>query len=374
MFRFIIFILFFCTSFTIQDACSQPIRSLRIDLDHIYDGTDSQQMERNIQKLVKRIGQYKINTVFLEAYDDAEGLGYAKSLYFPNRHLPMKADLLKRVIVALKKEYPSIEYYAWMPIIGFDIGNDSLLIRTIDTKTGKTHIDSKKYKRFSPFHPFARQIILDIFEDLSKNVPIDGIAFHDDGIITDFEDASPAAIQAQVAAGFPDSILKIRLNHPLFLRWSRWKTEALTNFTKDIIKLVKRDHPRLKTTRSLFSLPILNPDSEEWFAQNLDNFLETYDFSAIEAMPYMENATDPKKWMDTLIAKVAKHPNGLDKSLFELQSVDWRYDNKPLDAHILATQMKSLKEQGALNFGYYPDDFLQGIPNSSIISPELSIQ
>lgn len=374
MLRFIFLIFFFSTSLINEVFCSQPIRSLRIDLDHIYDGTDNQQMERNIKKLVKRIGQYKINTVFLEAYDDDEGLGYAKSLYFPNRHLPMKADLLKRVIIALKKEHPTVDYYAWMPIIGFDIGNDALLIRAIDTKTGKTVIDSQKYKRFSPFNPHARQIILDIFEDLSKNVPIDGIAFHDDGVMTDFEDASPAAIQAQMAAGFPDSIIQIRSNHPLFLRWSRWKTEALTNFTKDIIKLVKRNHPHLKTTRSLFSLPILNPDSEEWFAQNLNNFLEAYDFAAIEAMPYMENAKDPQKWMDKLISKVAEHPHGLEKSLFELQSVDWRFDNKPIDPSILASQMTNLKEHGALNFGYYPDDFLQEIPNSSIIGPELSIQ
>ncbi|VTO17181.1 outer membrane N-deacetylase [Klebsiella variicola] len=37
--------------------------------------------------------------------------------------------------------------------------------------------------------------------------------------------------------------------------------------------------PQVKTARNLFALPILEPQSEAWFAQNLDDFLAAYDWT-----------------------------------------------------------------------------------------------
>ena len=111
----------------------QPIRTLRIDLDHLYD-SDTAQMGRNIEALIERVGPFNISVIMLEAYDDDEALGYAKKLYFPNRHLPMKADLLKPVVLRLREAYPNLQIFAWIPILGFDVGREELLIKTINGK------------------------------------------------------------------------------------------------------------------------------------------------------------------------------------------------------------------------------------------------
>ncbi len=47
--------------------------------------------------------------------------------------------------------------------------------------------------------------------------------------------------------------------------------------------------PQIKTARNMFALPILEPESEAWFAQNLDDFLAAYDWTVPMAMPLMES-------------------------------------------------------------------------------------
>lgn len=350
----------------------KPIRSIRIDLDHIYD-PDPVQVDKNLGKLVERIHKYQINTVFLQAYVDDKALGYAKELYFPNRHLPMKADLLNRVTWQLHTR-GHVQVYAWMPLLGFDFGREDLLVKSARSGGGSVIVDPDKYKRVSPFNREGRQRILDIYEDLAIYVPLDGIAFHDDGVLTDFEDVSPEGIQAQVAAGFPSSIEEIKGNPQEFANWSRWKTEALTKFSMELKKIVQKYRGEVRTTRSLFAMPVINPISEEWFAQNLDNFIKNYDFVALMAMPQMEKAEEPDWWMKELVEKVKEHPQGLQKTLFELQSVDWDENNEPIDPHVLVDQMRDLQVSGALNFGYYPDDFVKNIPDASVVREGLSMQ
>jgi biofilm PGA synthesis lipoprotein PgaB len=51
------------------------------------------------------------------------------------------------------------------------------------------------YTRLSPFHPQARQFVYEIYEEVRQNIcNFDGLLFHDDGILSDFEDVSPLAL------------------------------------------------------------------------------------------------------------------------------------------------------------------------------------
>lgn len=348
------------------------IRSIRVDLDYVYD-PDPAQIEKNLDVLISRIYKYQINTVFLQGYCDVDAKGYARQLYFPNRHLPMKADLMNRVAWQLASR-ANVSVYAWMPISGFDLGNDTHLVKQ-QNPDGSTSVNPEQYKRLSIYSPVAQQKIKEIYEDLGCFVPLAGIAFHDDGVLNDFEDASPYAIEAQVKAGFPANIMEIKENPEVFHKWTRWKSESLTNFTKDLIKILKQYHPALKSTRSLFALPVLQPHSEEWFAQNYNDFLMTYDFTALMAMPYMEgHANNPDEWIAQLLAKTQEHPLGITRTLFELQTIRWDQGNTPIDSETLLHQMKFLASNGVRNFGYYPDDFLTNHPNINIIKEGISIQ
>ena len=73
-----------------------PMRVLHVDLDNVYD-PDPVQQARNLDQLVQRVVDMGAGTVFLQAFADPKGDGLVHSLYFPNRHLPVRADLFNRV-------------------------------------------------------------------------------------------------------------------------------------------------------------------------------------------------------------------------------------------------------------------------------------
>jgi len=70
---------------------------------------------------------------------------------------------------------------------------------------------------------------------------------------------------------------------------------------------------------------------------------------------------------------VATQPEGLKRTVFELQSVDWN-TRKPVPESTLAAQMQRIQRLGAVNIGYYPDDFLADRPALAAIKPALSLQ
>jgi biofilm PGA synthesis lipoprotein PgaB len=347
-------------------------RVVHIDLDYIYDPNPVQQ-EKNLGRLLDRIKAYKINTVYLQAFADPDGDGVANALYFPNRYMPVRADLFNRVAWQLRTRCGVEFIYAWLPISAFDVGNKGVYVESYDPVTKKRFINKKYYKRLSIFDSKSRKIIKGIYEDLAKYDPFNGILFHDDGFFTDYEDASNAALKVYVKNGFPSSIAKIRQNKQLFKKWTEFKTDALIDFTMELKKEVQIYRPELKTARNIYARVIMQPESEAWFAQNYKKFLNSYDYVAIMAMPYMENAKNPEKWLESLINKVKKYKNGPAKSVFELQSRNWR-NHTYVNSDALAEQMRTLQINKILNYGYYPDDFLKNEPNFKIIYSVMSLE
>ena len=126
------------------------------------------------------------------------------------------------------------------------------------------------------------------------------------------------------------------------------------------------------TARNLYARVVLEPESEAWFAQNFARSLEHYDHTAVMAMPYMEGATDPTDWLDRLLERVAAVAGGLEGTVFEVQSIDWRTDT-PVPAAEVAEWMRRLESRGGLHFGYYPDDFIRGLPELGPIREALSV-
>jgi biofilm PGA synthesis lipoprotein PgaB len=214
-----------------------------------------------------------------------------------------------------------------------------------------------------------------LYEDLARHAPFEGLLFHDDAALSDFEDASPSALKAYEKAGLPGSIRALRADPQTLARWTRFKTDALIDFTKELTAQARRFRSPLKTARSLFAGPVLDPAAEAWFAQDLDRFLAAYDYAAVMAMPLMEEvpAAEAEGWLRRLVAQVAAKPEGLKRVVFELQSVDWR-KNEKVSTEALGGQMRLLLRLGALNFGYYPDDFLIDHPNQGRLHPDFSLQ
>ncbi len=339
-------------------------RIMHVDLDYIYSPNEIEQ-ERNLATLLARIKKIKPTAVYLQAYADEDGNGTADSLYFPNSHLPMKADLFNRVSWKIFSD-ARVPVYAWMPVLGFEFADKSMDIVALDNKT------SSIYRRLSPFNEKARKTIKEIYSDLSRNSFFLGILYHDDGVIGDFEDVSPAGLAWLENQDLPTDITKIHRNPIYMQKFTKAKTAELIKFTNELTEVIKVWNPRLKTARNIYALPILNEKSEEWYANNFDDFIANYDYTAVMAMPYMENAKNPKAWLKKLIEIVNKNPLSYKKALFELQTVDWANGNRKIDSKELAEQMQILQSSGINHYGYYPDDFVLGHPIEAEIIPYFS--
>ena len=348
-----------------------PQRVVHVDLDYVFD-QDSAQQQKNLDALIERIRRLRVTTVYLQAYSDPDGNGQAAAVYFPNRHLPVRADLFSHVAWQLQTR-SLVDVYAWMPVLAFELpsGNPAaeMLVQSADPDAPA----SGRYRRLSPFSAEVRDVVGDIYEDLARHARIDGLLFHDDATLDDFEDMGIAGRQALVEWGLPDSAEALRSDPNLLSRWTDRKSEALTAFTLELAERVREHQGFIKTARNLYALPVLEPETEARFAQSLPRFLASYDYTAVMAMPFMEGAANPDAWLGRLVDKIAAQPGGLKKTVFELQSVDWK-TRTPVPAATLAGQLVRLQRLGAMNVGYYPDDFITDHPAMAAIRPALSVQ
>jgi poly-beta-1,6-N-acetyl-D-glucosamine N-deacetylase PgaB len=96
----------------------ETVRAVQIDLDAVYD-PDPVQQERNLDALIKRIYTLGVNVVMLQAFADPDGSGLAKAVYFPNRWLPVRADLFNRVAWQLRSR-GHVHVYGWLPVLSYD--------------------------------------------------------------------------------------------------------------------------------------------------------------------------------------------------------------------------------------------------------------
>jgi poly-beta-1,6-N-acetyl-D-glucosamine N-deacetylase len=347
-------------------------RAVHVDLDYVYD-PDPLQQQANVGRLLDRIRALRVTAVYLQAFSDPDGNGQADAMYFPNRHLPMRADLFSHVAWQLHTR-ALVNVYAWMPVLAFELPSHNPLAElTVRSSDPAAPASGGRYRRLTPFSAEVRDTIGEIFEDLARNARFDGLLFHDDATLDDFEDAGPDAQQQYEQWGLPASIDAIHADPSLLERWTQRKTAALIAFTGELTQRVRRYQGSIKTARNLYARPVLEPRSQARFAQALPDFLSAYDYTALMAMPRLEGAARPDAWLEVLVRKVAAQPDGLKKTVFELQSVDWN-TRKPVPDSALAAQMQRLQRLGALNIGYYPDDFLADRPALAAIKPALSLQ
>jgi poly-beta-1,6-N-acetyl-D-glucosamine N-deacetylase len=346
-------------------------RVLQVDLDYVYDANTTQQ-EKNLDALVERVKRMGVSTVYLQAFADNDGDGTASAAYFPNRHLPMRGDLFNRVAWQLQTR-AGVQVYAWLPVMAFDLpaaAPDWYV-------SAATRVGNKagSYRRLSPFHPAARHAVKEIYEDLAKHADFAGLLFHDDAVLDEFEDNNAAALRVyRDEWNLPGSLAQIKNDAAAYARWTRLKTEHLARFTDELAHAARAYRKPLKTARNVYVQVALNASSEQWFAQAYPVMLSHYDYVVLMAMPYLEGVAKPEPWLRGLVAAVAQHPDGIRKTVFELQSVDWHKTGKraALPALTLAQHLRTLQRAGAWHFGYYPDDFINNAPDLSVIRPALS--
>jgi biofilm PGA synthesis lipoprotein PgaB len=348
---------------------------MHVDLDYIYDADPAQQ-ERNLGHLLDRIVSLGVNAVYLQAFSDPDGDGSADAVYFPNRHMPMRADLFNRVAWQINTRARVKRVYAWMPMLAWKLpaGVAGAQDQVVTAAGNSGDHVNMGYHRLSPFAPRARQTIREIYEDLSRSSAFAGLLFHDDATLSDFEDGSSFALKAYQDWGLPGTIADIRRSDDLIGRWTILKINALDEFAKELAEVVRAEEPALKTARNMYARVVLSPKAEVWYSQALENSLANYDFTAIMAMPLMENVPDAAAFYRSLVDRIKATPGAMKRVVFELQTVDWRNDSKPIPSEEITATITTLYGLGVEHVAYYPDMLFANHPDWSAIRKALSIK
>jgi biofilm PGA synthesis lipoprotein PgaB len=347
------------------------VRAAQVDLDYVYD-PDPVQQERNLDLLIERIHTLDISHVLLQAFADPDADGGASALYFPSELLPLRADLFNRVAWQLKTR-SNVNVFAWLPLLSFAGDRIDPSWRVLEQVDGQRAIDQDSEPRLSPFSADARAYINSIYRDLAKHASFDGILFHDDGRLNEHEDASPVALAAYRAEFGPDFTIPQAAEDPeLSERWTRYKSKALLDLSEEVIETVRRYRPEIQTARNIFATALLDPNGERYLAQNFQDYLRVYDHVALMAMPALENARRARPFYAALAEAVAAEPHGLQRTLFELQTVDWR-SGKPVTASELKNTMRWLQSLGVRHLAYYPDDFVTDHPQLDVLRRGISL-
>lgn len=347
-------------------------RAMHVDLDYVFDA-DPVQQERNLSLLLDRVRAVGPRSVFLQAFADPDGDGVADALYFPNRHLPMRADLFNRVAWQLRTR-ARVQVYAWMPVMAFRLpAAHPLAARVVTAAPGGPPPAQPRYHRLSPFDAEVRQLVTEIYDDLGRHASFAGVLFHDDATLAGDEDAGPAALRAYAAWGLPADLAAIQADPALRTRWWQRKTGFLTDFTLALADRLRAWQPGLRTARNLYARPLLEPAAQDWLAQDYEQALAAYDYTAVMAMPAMEQVADANRWLAQLARRAAATPLGLERTVFELQARDWR-SGKPLADAELAAQASLLRRLGVRHLAYYPDDFIQGRPAIATARQAVSVR
>lgn len=320
----------------LYDGDEQPLsRIIAVDLDSIYD-PDPVRQEKNVGDLIERVSRLQINTVYLRAVADADHDGNAEAAYFPNRHLPMRADLFNRVSFQLRIRASVRSVYAWLPVLAFDLppGHPATNRAYVATPDGGI----TPTIRLSPVAPIVRKTIKEIYEDAAKNTPqIGGLLFDDD-----------------MDQGELDS-------------------NYLTCFLQELSTAFKFYQPQAFTARMVSPGLVFEPNVNTGTAKSFSEIVKQYDFVTVAAMPAGKDANNPERWLKALVEHVAQTPGALEKTAFLLASVD-RQTRMPIASERLAAQLRLLQQSGVRNFGYYPDLVLQDHPAFSAIKPAISLK
>jgi len=347
-------------------------RIVQADLDLIYD-PDPAQQEKNLNAFIERIFHMKVDVVYLQAFSDDDGDGNVSSVYFPNRVLPMKADLFNRVVNQLSIR--AIQVYAWMPVLSIVLPdkkkNEEL--RVMSAGEGKKVPSRAWYARLSPFSKEAEGILVMLYEDLAKNARISGIIFQDDGYLNDFEDFNPAALDSQRKVTGDSGLAYDQWTHQQKEEWTKIKTEKISDFTIALKKAVLKYRPQTLFARTIYADVLLNPESEEWFAQNYQNCLDSYDYVVVMAYPRMEKVDRSRKWLQKLVNIAKKYPQGIEKTVFKVQTYDWQ-KKKWIGTKEVLEWLRTLVSSGAHHIAYYPDDYTVDEPAADTLRTMMSTE
>ena len=332
-----------------QDSPYKHMLVAQVDIDSIYDA-DQRIMDQNINGLLDRLYRNKVNVVVLQAFANPEGDGNVRQVYFKNDVVPVRADVFNYISMRLGNDGKRV--FAWMPTLAIaPLLNEHNAVQAYDA--------SKKgwYKRFSPFDEDAVAKAANMYEQLGQYAYVDGVLLQDDLYLNDYEDFSPAAQEAYYQKFKVALTPQVKNNPESYQQWTRWKSERLQEVARRYIAALRQNRPEALSARNMYTAVAQNKHAEEWFAQNLKGFYKDYDYTFLMAYDYMDKrASDYESFLGELVQNVKAYDQGMQKTVFKLQTYDWQQQKWIAKEHLTA-EIKFLRGLGCRHVGYYPEPY-----------------
>ena len=332
-----------------QDSPYKHMLVAQVDIDSIYDA-DQRIMDQNINGLLDRLYRNKVNVVVLQAFANPEGDGNVRQVYFKNDVVPVRADVFNYISMRLGNDGKRV--FAWMPTLAIaPLLNEHNAVQAYDA--------NKKgwYKRFSPFDEDAVAKAANMYEQLGQYAYVDGVLLQDDLYLNDYEDFSPAAQEAYYQKFKVALTPQVKNNPESYQQWTRWKSERLQEVARRYIAALRQNRPEALSARNMYTAVAQNKHAEEWFAQNLEGFYKDYDYTFLMAYDYMDKrASDYESFLGELVQNVKAYDQGMQKTVFKLQTYDWQQQKWIAKEHLTA-EIKFLRGLGCRHVGYYPEPY-----------------
>lgn len=333
------------------------IRGVRIDLDRLFT-LDTQQLERNISTFLARMKNLGVSTVYLQGCTDPDGNGTVNEAYFPNRVLPMRADLFGRIAGELDRL--GIDVYASMPVLRIALpGIDAE--RTVHERYQKDDRTARDMYRVSPFDEEAVSAIADLYEDIAAGAPIKGVLFEEDGYLTEQEDFSASALSSYSAVAGSEYTPYRDLGDDQRSVWVKAKTDRLIQVTRRYLSSIRKWRPGARSARMISPRTVVDSGVESMYAQDFAKFIKTYDEVVVMANPLNTRTLSDSRWLRKLVSVVSESSEGLNSTVFIVASFD--HDAlKYVEADVIREWFRDLVSSGAYHIAYDMDDYINGVP------------
>lgn len=325
---------------------SKNLRMAQVDLDNIYSKNPAR-YERNIKGLITVLQNNDINLVALQAFADPDGDGNVDKVYFSNGEVPVAADIFNDVATRLQQQ--GITVVAWLPVLNYQN-----MIKADDGNAVRSTGEKGWYHRLSPFATDDLTKVNKLFYELAVNTQAAGVLLQDDLYLNQDEDVSIPAQQAYKKTFGRDLLVDVR-DTSRKEKITKWKIEALDKAAQDAVTAFKQVHPHAVIMRDIYAGALLYPDAETWLGQSYEDYLSHYDYTVVMAYPFMDREEKPYEYLRK-VAKAVKDKGGMSKSIIKIQTYDWENESW-LGEDVFNRQLRTLKQAGIKNLGYYPVGF-----------------
>jgi biofilm PGA synthesis lipoprotein PgaB len=146
---------------------------------------------------------------------------------------------------------------------------------------------------------------------------------------------------------------------------------TLIDFTNSLSQGVRKYRPNALFARNLYASLMVQPEAEQWFAQDYELFLNNYEYVVVMAYPRMEGVKRPSTWLKNLVGRAKEFPRGLEKTVFKIQTYDWNREEW-ISNRLLLRELREILSSGGRHLAYYPDNVWEDRPSLNTIKLEMS--